>query len=92
MLRPPKDFVIPRAANCGTDDIPLASRLAARGGYRATRTAEHLMAPAIHIGPDAPERLVGAVQEGGGTPVALEQAEGSCGSAQPDELPDLPSR
>ena len=31
MLRPPKDLVIPRAANCGTDDIPLASRLAARG-------------------------------------------------------------
>ena len=30
MLRPPKDLVIPRAANCGTDDIPLASRLAAR--------------------------------------------------------------
>ena len=49
------------------------------------------MAPAIHIGPDAPEHLVRAVQEGGGTPIALEQAEGVVWVGQPDELPELPA-
>ena len=49
------------------------------------------MAPAIHIGPDAPEHLVEAVAEGGGTLVELEQAEGVVWVGQPDELPDLPA-
>ena len=34
------------------------------------------MAPAIHIGPGEPEHLIRAVEEGGGRPVALEEAEG----------------
>jgi D-2-hydroxyacid dehydrogenase (NADP+) len=49
------------------------------------------MAPAIHIGPDAPEHLVHAVEEGGGTLAALEEAEGVVWVGQPDELPELPA-
>ena len=49
------------------------------------------MAPAIHIGPDAPEHLVRAVEEGGGRPVALEEAEGVVWAGGPDELPELPA-
>jgi len=49
------------------------------------------MAPAIHIGPAAPEHLVEAVAEGGGTLVELEQAEGVVWVGQPDELPELPA-
>ena len=50
------------------------------------------MAPAIHIGPDAPEHLVRAVEAGGGRVVALEEAEGvvwaGTESALPAELPE----
>ena len=48
------------------------------------------MAPAIHIGPDDPEHLIRAVEEGGGRPVALEEAEGVVWAGGPDELPELP--
>jgi phosphoglycerate dehydrogenase-like enzyme len=49
------------------------------------------MAPAIHIGPDAPEHLVHAVEAGGGTPAELQDAEGVVWVGQPDELPELPA-
>ena len=48
------------------------------------------MAPAIHIGPDDPEHLIRAVEEGGGRPVALEEAEGVVWAGGPDKLPELP--
>src|SRR4051812_15463170 len=49
------------------------------------------MAPAIHIGPDAPEHLVRAVEEGGGRAVALETAEGVVWVGSPEALPELPN-
>jgi D-3-phosphoglycerate dehydrogenase len=49
------------------------------------------MAPAIHIGPGEPEHLIRAVEEGGGTPVALEQAEGVVWAGSESDLPELPS-
>jgi phosphoglycerate dehydrogenase-like enzyme len=49
------------------------------------------MAPAIHIGPGEPEHLIRAVEEGGGTPVALEQAEGVVWVGSEPDLPELAS-
>ena len=49
------------------------------------------MTPAIHIGPEPPEHLVNAVEDGGGRPVPLEEAEGVVWAGGPDELPELPS-
>ena len=50
------------------------------------------MAPAIHVGPDAPEHLVRAVEDGGGRLVALEEAEARRLGRGPEsdfrELPD----
>src|SRR3954447_13290940 len=69
----------------------LASVAARRvGGNRATHTERHQMAPAIHLGPETPEHLVTAIQEGGGTLAPLEDAEGVVWIGQPDELPELP--
>jgi D-2-hydroxyacid dehydrogenase (NADP+) len=48
------------------------------------------MTPAIHIGPDPTEHLVKAVEDGGGRPVALDEAEGVIWDGGPDQLPDLP--
>jgi D-3-phosphoglycerate dehydrogenase len=48
------------------------------------------MTPAIHIGPDAPEHLVRAVEEGGGRAVALEEAEGVVWAGPESDLPSLP--
>ncbi len=49
------------------------------------------MAPAIHIGPGEPEHLIRAVEEGGGRPVALEDAEGIVWAGSEDDFPELPS-
>ncbi len=49
------------------------------------------MTPAIHIGPEPPEHLVTAVEDGGGRPVPLEEAEGVVWHGGPDELPELPA-
>ena len=49
------------------------------------------MAPKIHIGPDAPEHLIRAVEDGGGEPVALEDAEGVVWAGGPKDLPELPA-
>jgi D-3-phosphoglycerate dehydrogenase len=49
------------------------------------------MAPAIHIGPEAPDHITQAVEQGGGTLVELEQAEAVVWVGQPDELPELPA-
>ncbi len=48
------------------------------------------MTPAIHIGPEPSEHLVQAVEDGGGRPVPLDQAEGVVWTGGPDDLPDLP--
>ena len=48
------------------------------------------MAPKIHIGPGDPEHLIRAVRDGGGDPVALEQAEGVVWAGSPKDLPELP--
>jgi phosphoglycerate dehydrogenase-like enzyme len=48
------------------------------------------MAPKIHVGPDEPEHLIRAVEDGGGEPVALEDAEGVVWAGGPQELPELP--
>jgi D-3-phosphoglycerate dehydrogenase len=48
------------------------------------------MAPAIHIGPDAREHLVRAVEEGGGRPVPLDQAEGVVWAGPESDFPALP--
>jgi D-2-hydroxyacid dehydrogenase (NADP+) len=48
------------------------------------------MKPAIHIGPEPADHLVRAVEQGGGRPVALEDAEGVVWDGGPDELPELP--
>ena len=50
-----------------------------------------LMAPAIHIGPDAPEHLVRAVEEGGGQVVALEAAEAVVWAGSEEDFPELPA-
>src|SRR4051794_3497048 len=69
----------------------LASVAARRvGGNRATHTERHQMAPAIHLGPETPEHLVKAIEDGGGTLAPLEEAEAVVWVGQPDELPDLP--
>jgi D-3-phosphoglycerate dehydrogenase len=49
------------------------------------------MAPAIHLGPEAPEHLVKAIEAGGGTLVGLDEAEAVVWVGSPDELPDLPA-
>jgi D-3-phosphoglycerate dehydrogenase len=48
------------------------------------------MAPKIHVGPGDPEHLIRAVTDGGGEPVALEQADAVVWVGSPDELPELP--
>jgi D-3-phosphoglycerate dehydrogenase len=48
------------------------------------------MAPAIHLGPDAPEHLVKAIEAGGGTLAPLDEAEAVVWVGDPDELPELP--
>jgi D-3-phosphoglycerate dehydrogenase len=48
------------------------------------------MTAAIHIGPDPEEHLVRAVEEGGGQPVALGEAEGVVWAGPPSDLPELP--
>ncbi|HEX6025536.1 MAG TPA: D-isomer specific 2-hydroxyacid dehydrogenase family protein [Solirubrobacter sp.] len=48
------------------------------------------MTPAIHIGPEPAEHLVKAVEDGGGRPVPLDEAEAVVWNGGPDELPDLP--
>ena len=48
------------------------------------------MAPKIHIGPDDPEHLIRAVRDGGGEPVALEDAEAVVWAGSPKDLPELP--
>ena len=48
------------------------------------------MAPAIHLGPDAPEHLSTAIEAGGGTLAPLDEAEAVVWVGQPDELPELP--
>ena len=48
------------------------------------------MAPAIHIGPGEPEHLIRAVEEGGGRPVALEEAEGVVWAGPETDFPELP--
>ncbi len=91
IARPPKDFATPRTASCGTYDMAASVAPRRVGGNRASRTAKDEMAPAIHIGPDDPEHLIRAVEEGGGRPVALEEAEGVVWAGGPDELPELPA-
>lgn len=49
------------------------------------------MAPAIHVGPDGPEHLIRAVEEGGGRPAGLDEAEGVVWAGGPSDLPQLPS-
>jgi phosphoglycerate dehydrogenase-like enzyme len=49
------------------------------------------MAPAIHIGPDAPEHLVNAVEEGGGRPVPLDEAEAVVWVGPEPDFPELPA-
>jgi D-2-hydroxyacid dehydrogenase (NADP+) len=49
------------------------------------------MAPAIHVGPDGPEHLIRAVEEGGGRPVGLDEAEAVVWAGGPSDLPELPS-
>jgi phosphoglycerate dehydrogenase-like enzyme len=49
------------------------------------------MAPAIHIGPDAPEHLVRAIEEGGGQLVELEAAEAVVWVGSEQDLPELPA-
>jgi D-3-phosphoglycerate dehydrogenase len=48
------------------------------------------MQPGIHIGPEAPEHLVQAVEAGGGRIVGLDEASGVVWAGGPDELPELP--
>jgi D-3-phosphoglycerate dehydrogenase len=48
------------------------------------------MAPKIHVGPNDPEHLIRAVQDGGGRPVALDEAEGVVWAGSPTDLPELP--
>jgi D-3-phosphoglycerate dehydrogenase len=49
-----------------------------------------MAAPAIHIGPDDKPYLTRAVEEGGGRPVPLEQAEGVIWAGGPGAFPELP--
>jgi D-3-phosphoglycerate dehydrogenase len=49
------------------------------------------MAPAIHLGPDAPEHLANAIEAGGGTLTPLEDAEAVVWVGSPDDLPELPA-
>jgi D-3-phosphoglycerate dehydrogenase len=49
------------------------------------------MAPAIHIGPDASERLVAAVEAGGGRVAALDEAEGVVWAGPESSFPELPA-
>ena len=49
------------------------------------------MTPAIHIGPEATEQLVQAVEDGGGRPAPLDEAEGVVWTGGPDDAPELPS-
>jgi D-3-phosphoglycerate dehydrogenase len=49
------------------------------------------MAPAIHIGPEEPEHLIRAVEEGGGRRAALEEAEGVVWAGSESDFPELPS-
>ena len=49
------------------------------------------MAPAIHLGPDAPEHLSTAIEAGGGTLAPLDEAEAVVWVGSPDELPELPA-
>src|SRR4051812_30721295 len=90
IFRPPKDLVIPRAANCGTDGTSASVAALRTPGNRATRINGHLMAPAIHLGPDTPEHLVKAIEGGGGTLTPLDEAEAVVWVGSPDELPELP--
>jgi D-3-phosphoglycerate dehydrogenase len=48
------------------------------------------MTPAIHIGPEPAEHLVKAVEDGGGRPVPLDEAEGVVWDGGPEQLPELP--
>src|SRR5262249_27103720 len=91
ILRPPKDFVRPRAASCGNDmstSVP-ATRV---GDNRASRTRIHEMpAPSIHVGPEPQDHLVAAVEAGGGRLVALDEADGVIWAGGPD-FPTFPER
>jgi D-3-phosphoglycerate dehydrogenase len=49
------------------------------------------MAPAIHIGPDASEPLVAAVEAGGGRVVGLEEAEAVVWAGSESSFPELPA-
>jgi phosphoglycerate dehydrogenase-like enzyme len=49
------------------------------------------MAPAIHIGPNAPEHLVRAVEAGGGLLVELEAAEAVVWAGSEEDFPELPA-
>jgi D-3-phosphoglycerate dehydrogenase len=50
------------------------------------------MAPAIHIGPDAPEHLVRAVEAGGGRVAALDAADAVVWAGRETGFPALPER
>ena len=76
IARPPKDFVSPRTASCGTYDMVASVAARGVGGNRASRTAEDEMAPKIHVGPDDPEHLIRAVRDGGGEPVRARGGRG----------------